>query len=313
MKTSFLLLVGDPFLRKQKSESLAASIEKEEAGPFERQKFDLRDTPMETVLAAARTLPFLAHGQILQVCGAECLKEKERFALEAYLASPSLRTVLFFEADELKDKGELLKLAKEKGRVLILDKGEAKSSGTAFLKQKLALYRKTMTPGAQIKLLAMCGDAVVFLDTMVDRLAQFAGERAAIDETMVSAFEENWAGMDAFKLTNAFLDRDPARGLKTFRDLMELYEADLTSIVGILHWQLRQLWQAAVLLEEGMTEREVSSRCRMPPFRMKALRQISLGRLESALEALHQIDKGSKTGQLEGVAGIEAWLLKYSA
>lgn len=313
MKTSFFLLVGDPFLRSQKAKTLLAAVEQGASGPFERQKFDLGETPLDAVLTSARTMPFLSPGQVLEVRGAESLKEKERLMLAAYLGKPSPQTFLIFEADELKDKGEFLKLAKEKGQVFLLSKGESRSTGLAFLDQKLALHKKTMTPGAKAQLFAMCGDAVVFLDTMLERLSQFAGTREVIDETMVSAFEENWTAMDVFKLTNAFLDRDPVRVLKIFRDLMDLYEADLISIIGILHWQLRQLWQAAVLLEDGAPEREVCSKCRMPPQKMKALRQFPIRKLEAALEALYQIDKKSKTGQMEGMAGVEAWLLQYSS
>ena len=217
------------------------------------------------------------------------------------------------EADDLKGATDLQKLIKAKGQLILLAKDEARGTGAAFLQQKLAQYRKTMAPGARAKVLAMCGDAVMFLNTMLERLVQFSGDQSEIDEEMVSRFEENWTEMDVFKLTNALVDRDPARALKVFRDLMGFYEADLISLVGILHWQLRQLWQAAMLLSSGVSEREICSKLRMPPNRIGALRRFPVARLESAVEALYQIDRQSKTGQLEGVAGVEAWLLQYAA
>lgn len=313
VKTNLTLLVGDAFLRKQKEKALLVAIEQNFEGPLEYQKFDLEETPLETVLAAARTMPFLSPGQVLEVQGAGSFKERERLILAAYLEKPSAQTFLIFEADEMKDKGEFVKLVRDKGQVFLLSKEEARSAGAAFLQQKLSLHHKTMTSGAKAKILSMCGDAVAFLDTMIERLVQFAGTRPEIDETMVSTFEENWTAMDVFKLTNAFLDRDPGRILKIFHDLMDLYEADLISIIGILHWQLRQLWQAAVLLESGVSEREVCSQCRMSPQKMTAVKKFPVRKLEDALEALYQIDKKSKTGQMEGMTGIEAWLIQYSS
>jgi len=259
VNTNLTLLVGDAFLRKQKAKALIAAIEKNAGGPLALQKFDLEETPLETVLTAARTLPFLSSGQVFEIQGADSFKEKERQILAAYLDKPFAHTCLIFEADELKDKGEFLKLVKEKGQAFLLSKEATRGTGDAFLQQKLSTHHKTMTSGAKARLFAMCGDAVVFLDTMLERLVQFAGTRSDIDEAMVDTFAENWTAMDVFKLTNAFLDRDPGRILKIFRDLMDLYEADLISIIGILHWQLRQLWQAAVLLEDGVPEREVCS------------------------------------------------------
>jgi DNA polymerase-3 subunit delta len=313
VNTDVILISGDPFLRTQKAKGLIAEIEKKSGGPLARQTFNLDETPLETVLVAARTLPFFSSGQVICAQGAGLLKEPGLAVLAAYLENPAPGTTLILESDDLKGAAELQKLIKAKGQLILLAKDEARGTGTAFIQEKLMQYQKTMAPGARARILAMCGDAVMFLDTMLERLVQFAGDQREIDEDMVNRFEENWTEMDVFKLTNALVDRDPARALKVFRDLMEFYEADLFSLVGILHWQLRQLWQAAMLLASGVSEREIGSKLRMSPARLSALRRFPVARLESAVEALYQIDRKSKTGQVEGVSGLEAWLLEYAA
>lgn len=242
----------------------------------------------------------------------ELLKDADLKVLEAYLDNPAPGTTLVLESDEAKGLSDLQKIVKAKGQLILLAKDEARGTGAAFLQQKLTQHHKTMAPGAKGRVLAMCGDAVMFLDSMIERLVQFAGDRREIDEDMVSQFEENWTEMDVFKLTNALVDRDPAKAIGVFRDLMEFYEADLFSLIGILHWQLRQLWQAAQLLAAGISDREISSKLRMPPHRLNVLKRFPLVRLESALEALYQIDRKSKTGQVDGVSGLEAWLLEYT-
>jgi DNA polymerase-3 subunit delta len=311
--TRVFLISGDPFIRTQKAKALAGEIEKKAGGPLAHQSFNLDETPLETVLAAARTLPFFSSGQVLYAQGANLLKETDLPVLAAYLGNPEPATTLILEADDLKGATELQKLIKAKGQLILLAKDEARGIGAAFIQQKLAQYHKTMSSGAKARILAMCGDAVMFLDTMLERLVQFAGDQQEIDEDMVNRFEENWTEMDVFKLTNALVDRDPARALKVFRDLIDFYEADLFSLVGILHWQLRQLWQAAMLLSSGISEREISSKLRMSPSRLSALRRFPVERLESAVEALYHIDRKSKTGQAEGISGLEAWLLEYTS
>ncbi len=313
MNTRVFLLSGDPFLRTQKIKALVTEIEKKSGGPLAHQTFSLDETPLETVLAAARTLPFFSSGQVLVAQGAGSLKEPDLAALAAYLENSSPGTTLVLEADDLKGAAELQKLMKAKGQLILLAGEEARGTSATFIQQKLLHHHKTMTPGAKARILAMCGDAVMFLDSMLERLVQFAGDQPEIDETMASRFEENWTEMDVFKLTNALVNRDPAKALKVFRDLMELCEAELFSLVGILHWQLRQLWQAAMLLKAGVSERETGSKLRMPPSRVSALRRFSVERLESAVEALYQIDRKSKTGQVEGVSALEAWLLEYAS
>jgi DNA polymerase-3 subunit delta len=313
VNTDVFLISGDPFLRTQKAKAIAAEIEKKSGGPLTHQTFDLDETSLEAVLTAARTLTFFSAGQVIYVQNAGSLKEPDLSTLKAYLESPAPGTTLILESDDLKGASELQKLAKAKGQLILLAKDEARGVGATFIQQKLAQYQKTLSSGARARVLAMCGDAVMFLDTILERLVQFAGDRKEIDEEMVNRFEENWAEMDVFKLTNAMVDRDPARALKVFRDLMEFYEADLFSLVGILHWQLRQLWQAAILLASGVSEREIGSKLRMAPSRLSALRRFPIDRLESAVETLYQIDRKSKSGQVEGVSGLEAWLLEYAA
>jgi DNA polymerase-3 subunit delta len=313
VKTDLYLISGDPFLRTQKAKALVAEFEKKAGCSLSHQTFDLDEIPLEAVLAAARTLPFFSPGQVFYIRSAGSLKEPDLALLAAYVDRPAPQTALILEADDLKGATELQKLVKAKGQLILLAKEEARGVGAAFIQQKLAPYRKTMAPGAKARVLAMSGDAVMFLDTMLERLVQFAGDRPEIDEDMVDRFEENWTQMDVFKLTNAFVDRDPARALKVFRDLTGFYEADFFSLVGILHWQLRQLWQAAMFLRSGVSEREICSRLRMPPSRLAALRRFPLERLEAAVEALYQMDRKSKTGQVEGVSGLEAWLLEYAS
>ncbi|MFH0985171.1 MAG: DNA polymerase III subunit delta [Candidatus Omnitrophota bacterium] len=312
MKTDVFLITGDPFLRAQKTQALVSEIEKSSGGTLTRQTFDLDETSLEIVLSAARTLPFFSSQQVIFAQSADLLKEADLNILEAFLANPTPGTTLILESDDAKGISELQKLVKAKGQLILLAKDEARGAGAAFIQQKLAQHHKIMTSGAKARVIAMCGDAVMFLDSMIERLVQFAGERREIDEDMVGQFEENWTEMDVFKLTNALVDRDPAKALGIFRNLMEFYEADLFSLIGILHWQLRQLWQAALLLATGVSEREISSKLRMPPHRLNALRRFPVGRLESAVEALYQIDRKSKSGQTEGVSGLEAWLLEYT-
>lgn len=313
MKTKAFLIVGDSFLRSQKVKALVGEIEKKYKGSLSHQIFRLGEASLDTALTAARILPFFSSGQVIYAQDAGLLKEPDLAALAAYLENPAAETTLILEAEDLKNSSGLQKLMKAKGQLILLAKDETHGAGAIFIQQKLTQYHKTIAPAAKARILAMCGDAMVFLDTMIERLVQFAGDQQEIQEAMVNRFEENWTEMDVFKLTNALADRDPARALKVFRDLMEFYEADLFSLVGILHWQLRQLWQAAMLLTSGVSEREIGSKLRMPPGRLSALKRFPVERIETALEALYQIDRKSKTGQVDGMPGLEAWLLEHTA
>ncbi len=317
MKTPLFLVIGDPFLRAGKIKTLTADIEKQDGRSLAQQSFRVRETALADILSAARTLPFLAEAQILYIRDAQELKDPDLAVLSAYLENPAVYTCLILEVDDLPLNAELAKLAKSKGEVLRLKETELKTTAALFLQQKLNRAQKTITPGAKTRLLEMCGDAVTFLDTMLERLIQYAGEKHAIDEEMVSQFEEHWSSIEVYQLTKALLDQQPQNALKVFRELIEQHDADLISLIGLLHSKLRQLWQAKVLTESGLSEAVVLERCKVSPkaavFFLKDLRKFSLKKIESALEGLYQIDQKAKSGLIDGLSGLEAWLLAYAA
>ena len=179
--------------------------------------------------------------------------------------SPDEKTCLIFEIDSSEGHSELINLAKSRGKVVRLAKEEARSLAQNYLQQKLARFKKTITPGARQRILEMCGDAIVFLDTMLDRILQYSGEAQLIDENMVCLFEENWRGVNVFQLADAILERDRGKARQTFHELLENSESEPRFLIGIIHWQLRQLWQGAVLREAGTSEAEIlrrsKSRC----------------------------------------------------
>jgi DNA polymerase-3 subunit delta len=317
MKTNLFLIIGDPFLRSRRVKALISGLEKEAGTNLSQQTFRLSEISFETVLASARTLPFLAAGQVLLVREAEALKDSGAELLTNYVKTPAKDTILILEADASEGLAEVIKTVKAAGQVITLAKEESRTVAQGYLQQKLARFKKSMTPGAKRKLLEMCGDAVGFLDTMLDRVIQYAGEKTVIDEDMVSEFGENWREANIFQLTNAILARDRVQALRMFRELAGSGDSDPQSLVGIIHWQMRQLWHAAVLREAGIPDVDVLSRVKVPAFRkapfLASVSRYGLPRLEAAIEALYQLDKKAKTGLAKAVPGIESWLLEFVA
>ncbi len=315
MKSCFFLIVGDPFLRSQKVKSIVSDLEKKTEGSFDHQTYHLGETSLDAILSNARTLPFLASGQIFYIQVTEKLTQGEMELLERYTLKPDEKTFLIFEINSADGHSEFINLAKSKGQVVRLAKEETRSLAQNYLQQKLARFKKTITPEARQRILEMCGDAVVFLDTMIDRILQYSGETHLIDETMVCLFEENWREVNVFQLTNAILARDRVKARQMFHELLENSESDPQSLIGIIHWQLRQLWQGAVLRETGTSEMEILEKVKVPLFRkgpfMMAVNRYGVTKLEVALEALYQLDRKTKTGQSHPVSGIESWLMEF--
>ncbi len=102
--------------------------------------------------------------------------------------------------------------------------------------------------------------------------------------------------------------------MQLFSELTQSGDEDLTALIGLIHWQLKRLWQASVMLEEGQTEGMVQKKCRVFPKQsrsfMMAVRRMKRETLESAIEKLFRLDWAIKTGESKDLMGLERWILE---
>ncbi|MDD5218081.1 MAG: DNA polymerase III subunit delta [Candidatus Omnitrophica bacterium] len=308
-----VLIVGDSFLVKDKTDTLVKAIQQKATGDVAQQVFDLAETSLETILAQARTLPFLVSAQVFHLRSVQKLKAHDLESLERYLENPCEQTCLFFEADEADRDAGIVKLIEKTGKVFFLSEKEKKSAVTQFIKEKLKRAGKTITPEAVNLLEQDTGDMPSFLDTMLERLIAYAGKNNEITDDLVRRLEENWAHGDVFQMTNAIAERKLDLALKYLKDLMENQEKEVVDLLGILHWQIRKLWLAAVLYEEGEPQGEILRKLRISPkqapYFTRQIKQFSRKQLEQALEGLFQLDWKMKSGRADGPIALEAWLV----
>lgn len=304
-------------MRRAEYEALIAKIQPSIQGESEVQSFDVTDTPLSQILSAARSLPFLVEGQILRVKQADRIKEEGLNELEAYLKNPFEKTFLIFEADKAEEKGRLSKLIIEHGTVIRPAAADRLKREVQFLRARLAEAKKTITPDAQKHVLDMCGESPMFLATMVDRLILFSGDQAQIDATMTAQFDENWSEVRIFDLSDAILAADSVRALEVLRKLFEM-EDDVYSMLGFIHSQLRKLWQAKILAQEGLAASQIAVRLGMKSSYVsdkffRGLQKFQLERLEASIDELHQLDWKGKTGRLATKPALEIWLMRLTA
>lgn len=314
---ALLLLVGDPYLTDKQYSVYFSQIQSSVKGQISSQTCYLSQTSLDEALAAARNLSFLTQAQVFRIKEAVQLKEKQLETLTAYLAHPADTAFFVFEAETLAKDSPLMKLITKYGRVQILDDAEKKNAGARLIREKLRQAGKTLAPEALQRLEDEAGDAPALLDSLLDQLILRAGEGKEISFEMFEAFRENWKEVDVFSLTDAVASKNAGRALMMLRRLLDAADQQPFALVGILHWQIRRLWLARVLLEEGQAESAVLQKCKVFGGRQGAfLRQVksfSRTQIERALDGLFQFDWKLKTGQVEGEAGLENWVVEAAS
>jgi DNA polymerase-3 subunit delta len=311
---SAILLVGDLFVVEERVKALLADTRTKIKGEIFTQSYKLTDTPLEQVLGAARTLPFLAAFQVLRLQEAQSLKDKKTEVFSEYLANPPSTTLLIFEAAEMNKDHVLASLVSKTGQVVFLEAAEKKTAGSRFVREKVKRSGKTLGPGVLERLEEQAAEAPGFIDSMIEQLVLYAGAQSEITEDMLDLFEENWKEANIFTLTDAIAGRKLKDALVCLKQILAEDEKELIPMLGLLHWQIRRFWQAKVLTEDGVPQSVILKKCKISPrqasFFWRQLQQVSRKKLEQAIEGLFKLDWALKTGRSEGAVDLEKWVVQ---
>lgn len=306
------VLVGDSFLCEEKRKEILASLQKEFGSDFAVTVRRSDDLPVLQLLAEARTLPFLAPAQLLCVREADQFTKNDLELLSAYFESPPPQTFFIFEAEKLEKDHPLLEWARGSGQIFSL-RAQPGRIVQDFIQKKLKQAGKKIMPEALRLLESRVGDSFIFLDSLLDQLILYSGEKPEIDRAAVEAFEEKLVRFEGFDLIEALQERNLPKALEILNDLLEVSGGDFPSLLGLLHWQLRRFWEAKKWLAEGAGEGDVSRRLRLYPPRdsifFKHLGRFSFDELEKILETLFDLDWRLKSGWADGRYEIESWLV----
>lgn len=313
-KPSALLFTGDEFLRRNKIELFLNELIPPALRATNLSRFYSDDLDWSTILSQARTRSLMGGGvQVFWIAQADQIKKSDWSAFESYCAQPTTGSYFVFEADELSPSHPLVKLVRHFGTHFHFG-SQSRDGGLETLHSKLKRFGKTLNPDAWQVLEERLGGSMRLMDMALDQLILYS-ESATIDEVAIQRLTKEFLRYEPFDLTEALAQKDIAEALKIFHFFYDA-SGDLTNMVGLIHWQLKRIWQAKRILARGGGSHEVSSMLRIPPFRLTSflnqVKRFDVLRVEKLLRALWQIDWSLKTGTLDGAVAIEAFLAGVS-
>lgn len=286
MTFPLFVLVGDPFLCEEKRKELLTSLQKEFGSNLSVSLRRAGDFSVKDLLSEARTLPFLSPAQVFCARDAHEFTKDEILLWGEYFKSPNPQSFIFFESDALEKTHPFIQWANQAKQVYFLQ-AESPRVASRFIQEKLKRAGKKITSDAQRLLEEQVGDSYLFLDSVLERLVALAGEKIEIDRSLVSAVQEKLEQFQTADLLNAISERNSAKALAVLNDLLDENFRDFPAVLGLLHWQLRRLWEVKGP-SSRFTKRE----------------------LEKILEGLFGLDWQLKTGRAEGRYEIESWLVR---
>ena len=312
-KPFIYLFTGEEFLRRGKIESLFTELIPGSLRTTNLSRFYADDLNWSHILSQASTPSLIGDAQVFWISQVNELKKGDFSAFESYCAHPARESYFVFEAEELAASHPLVKLVGHFGKHVHLGRKSGEDGLEAF-RNKLKRFGKTLTPDAWQVLEERLGGSPRLMDMTLDQLILYS-EGSTIDEKSVLGLASEFLRYEPFDLTEALARKDISKALNIFHFFYEM-SGDMTSMVGLIHWQLKRIWQAKKILARGGNQDEISRTLRIPPFRLNSflgqVKRFDFQAVEKLLENLWKMDWNSKTGTYEESIAMEMFLAGVS-
>jgi DNA polymerase-3 subunit delta len=312
-KVPGLLLLGEePYLRDKGRATLIEHYVAEAARTWAVSRFSAERGETQAALDQAQTLPMLSPKQVVFLEDAEAIEslgEKNRKetvdGILAYLKDPAPFTVLVIEAAKLDMRMQLGKNLAEEMLVVEVGTGdnqEGRLAAAVEIARSLAQEQGIeLEKGAAEELAELVSGDLLRLQTEMEKLTTFAGERKQIRKADIAALVISEKTTTIWEVAGFLAAQQPKQALEFINRLFQEGEAALLMLGGIT-WMYRKIveasevrgvtngWQAARVLSMRPEQAEIALQCS---------RKISKERLLKGLQALRDADVQLKSGRDE--------------
>jgi DNA polymerase-3 subunit delta len=252
---------------RRKRAALAQLIERAvdpEGRDFDLEYFDAdaTTTTAEAVLAAACAMPMFSERRLVIVTDAGRLRDRRHARTAERLAAgvaklPPMACLAFVAWAEQEEDGrkrsvpEKLEAAIKAAGKLFSFAAVKPEDAAAFAVSEASVRGKKLAPALATTLVRSTGPDLDRVANEVEKLALYTGERTMIGADDVRAFVAPPPEENVFRLLDAIGERQGQQALRLLEELLGGGEPPWR-ILTLLARQLRLIWQAKYLLEEGV-------------------------------------------------------------
>ncbi|MBI4819819.1 MAG: DNA polymerase III subunit delta [Deltaproteobacteria bacterium] len=268
---------------------------------FNFDQFVARESAVERILSAAKTLPVFAQRRLVLVKDADKFLVDDARAIEAYVANAVPETVFVLIGLKFDLRTALAKAVQKHGLALRFEHPNERQM-PALLRDRAKRRGMTLQEGAIGAIVATVGCDLSAAISALEKLSLYAGARTITAED-VEEVVSNVREQNIFAITDAVGIGDTATALEVLYGSIGPGRSHPLPVLGAIavHW--RRLARARSLLDTGASARDVESQLGAHPFvAQKSVDQArgqSSGALLAGLIAIAEADRGLKGGKLE--------------
>lgn len=280
--------------------------------------FDLEESSLDEVVEEANYVSFLGDQKYLVINNAyifssDSSKEDDTKVLLDYLEHPNPSTVLIFTTlKPLDERKKIVKIMKEKGEVIVkkpfTDKDLAK-----IIEDLVAKAGKRVSLKAINQIIELCQSNYDLILQEIKKLLIYYEDKKEINDGEIALIVSNETLISNFKFSDAVIARDIKTAFKLFDKLKENKEEPVM-LIGLLASQYRLILTVKYYLDKKLNKADIASKLKIHPYRVELAINSSYNyinkELFNKLSLLANLDYKIKSGQVDGYAGLEMFLLE---
>jgi DNA polymerase-3 subunit delta len=292
---------------------------------FAVSKYDLSETPLDTVIEEAETLPFMVPRKLVIASNALFLTgAKESTKVEhkperliEYMKAPADFTVIVFtvNADKLDERKKLVKSLKE-ADALVACTSLSADDLTHWVKQEADKAGIQFAPGVIEQFIMYTGTNLQALSSELEKCSLFVGRGGtltsdALEQLVTRSIEQN-----IFILIEHIVQLQLDKAFTMLNELLRRKEEPI-KIMALIARQFRIMLQVKDLQQQGYSQQQMASQLGLHPYAVKVAAgqcsRFEQKRLADIMSQLSDLDYQMKSGKIDKVLGLEMFLLRLAA
>jgi DNA polymerase-3 subunit delta len=265
------------------------------------------------VLDELRTAPFLTDKRVVRIKGADDFISNNRPLLEKYFDSPCPTGRLILTVKSWDSRTKLAKKLPTVGKLINAAPPSRKELPYRLMEYAADAHDKKLSLTTAILLIELTGDELTRLYSEIDKLALYAGEQKIIAQKHVESLIGHNRLFSAFAVIDAIIAGNAGVAIERLRGMFAADKSTEYTVVGAFAYHLRKMFDAKILLDKGVQQRQIENRLRIwgdTNAFFAHLRQMSLKQVGQYLQQLGETDYEIKTGQTQAKVAMEQFVLK---
>lgn len=283
--------------------------------PFDElniSKLDFAACGLNTFLDECQTISMFSDKKLVIAENATMFTSggtKDIDALEQYLNSPNPSTTVVFAvyAEKLDERKKIVKLVKKIAKVMEFNN---EKDIRKYIKNELGNYQISEE---NINLLIdRVGENELLIQNEINKLKLYKSDNIITNEDIIKITHKN-INIDIFKLIDCIINKKNDEAMEIYSEMINQNEEPIKIIVMLAN-QFRIMYQVKELVKIGYSEKEIATKLKLHPYRVKLANQNSRkfksDTLIKYLKKLSDIDYNIKSGKIDKYLVLELFILK---